>query len=200
MTPVVISGCVGPRGDGYRPDAIMTPDQARDYHSGQVRVFAETDADLVTGITMTYPAEAVGLVEAARSVGIPVVVSFTVETDGRLPTGQTLAEAVETVDAATQSGPAYYMVNCAHPTHFADALAGGAAWTQRLRGVRANASKRSHAELDEAAELDAGNPVELARDYLGLRATLPRLTVLGGCCGTSHEHVGAISAAVVGTP
>lgn len=196
-TPVVISGCIGPRGDGYRPDDLMSPDQARTYHSEQIQVFADAGADLVTSMTITYPAEAIGLTEAARSAGMPIVVSFTVETDGRLPTGETLGEAIEIVDEATDRHPAYYMVNCAHPTHFADILDTTAPWAQRIRGIRANASRRSHAELDEAEELDSGDPTELAADYLALRSKLPRLTVLGGCCGTNHEHVDAISTAVL---
>jgi homocysteine S-methyltransferase len=122
---------------------------------------------------------------------MPVVLSFTVETDGRLPTGQPLGEAIEQVDAETGGAPAYFMVNCAHPTHFEHVLESGA-WRERIRGVRANASRMSHAELDEAEELDAGDPDELAGGYERLRARLPNLTVLGGCCGTDHRHVRAV--------
>jgi S-methylmethionine-dependent homocysteine/selenocysteine methylase len=196
-TPVVISGCVGPRGDGYHPDTLMTSDEAQDYHAGAIETFADTAADLVTAITMTYPDEAIGVAEAARAVDIPAVISFTVETDGRLPAGQSLSEAINIVDAATERYPAYYMINCAHPSHFADVLEPGRPWTQRIRGVRANASKLSHAELDEAEELDSGDPDELAADYLALRRSLPRLSVLGGCCGTSDRHIDAISTACV---
>ncbi len=195
-TPVVISGCVGPRGDGYQADTAMTADDAAGYHARQIGVFAQAGADLVTAITMTSIAEATGVAEAARAAGIPVVLSFTVETDGRLPSGEQLGEAIEAVDAATGSYPAYFMVNCAHPTHFAHLLEGAPAWAARLGGVRANASKLSHAELDEAEELDAGDPDELAADYLALRAAAPSIRVLGGCCGTDHRHIGAISAAV----
>ena len=149
-TPIVISGCIGPRGDGYQPGALMTAEEAAAYHSRQAAVFAEAGADLITAITMTYPAEAIGVTEAARAAGMPVVISFTVETDGNLPTGQSLAEAIETVDAATDSYPLYYMINCAHPTHFAHVLDAEQPWAARIRGIRANASKMSHAELDEA--------------------------------------------------
>lgn len=198
-SPVVISGCIGPRGDGYVVGSAMTAGQARDYHAPQVRCFVEAGADLVTPITMTYSAEASGVTEAARDEGIAVVVSFTVETDGRLPSGETLAAAIEVVDEATDGYPAYYMVNCAHPSHFADVLDAGSGWMARIRGIRANASRLSHAELDEAEQLDAGDPAELAQDYLALRARHPHLTVLGGCCGTNHDHVGAISRAIVGS-
>ncbi|MFB9908511.1 homocysteine S-methyltransferase family protein [Allokutzneria oryzae] len=186
--PMVISGCVGPRGDGYQPDDVMTADDAAKYHQAQVDAFAEAEVDLVTALTMTTPAEALGVARAAKRAGLPSVVSFTLETDGNLPDGTTLADAIASVDADTP--PAYYMVNCAHPSHFADRLIPG---MQRLRGLRANASRRSHAELDEATELDDGDPVELADDYARLRAALPQLTILGGCCGTDVRHVAAIA-------
>ena len=143
-------------------------------------------------MTMSYPAEAIGVARAAQAEGMPVVVSFTVETDGRLRSGEGLGEAIAACDAATGGYPAYYMVNCAHPTHFAGVLSGNG-WRERIGGIRANASKMSHDELDEAPELDAGDPDELADDYRGLMRVLPRLKVLGGCCGTDHRHVGAIS-------
>jgi S-methylmethionine-dependent homocysteine/selenocysteine methylase len=191
--PIVISGCIGPRGDGYAPSELMTVSEARSYHALQARAFAEAGADLVTAITMTYAAEAIGVAEAARAAGLPVVLSFTVETDGRLPDGTSLEAAITEVDAATSAYPAYYMVNCAHPTHFADVLDPGARWVQRIGGIRANASTASHAELDEAEELDAGDPIDLAERYAELRRSHPSIKVLGGCCGTNHEHVGAIA-------
>ena len=192
---LVISGCIGPRGDGYRADELMTADAAEEYHRPQVEAFAETSADLVTALTMTYAAEATGVVRAAEAAAIPAVVSFTVETDGRLPSGQPLGEAIEEVDAETGGAAAYFMLNCAHPTHFADVVEDAGPWVDRLRGLRANASAKSHAELDEAEELDEGDPLELARSYRDLSARLRNLTVVGGCCGTDHRHVGAICAA-----
>lgn len=197
QTPVVISGCVGPRRDGYLPDELMTVDEARSYHALQIRTFAAGPVDLVTAITMTNVNEAIGIAQAAQASAVPVVISFTVETDGCLPTGTSLVEAIEAVDAATDSGPAYYMVNCAHPTHFADILNQDEPVLARVRGIRANASKASHAELDEATELDAGDPVELAADYVALRAVRDGITVLGGCCGTSAAHISAIGAACI---
>jgi S-methylmethionine-dependent homocysteine/selenocysteine methylase len=191
-SPMVVSGCVGPRGDGYDPGQVMSPKEAAAYHARQVRVLADAGADMVTAITMTNAAEAIGVTRAALQAGLPVVISFTLETDGRLPTGQKLQDAIEEVDAATASGPAYYMINCAHPTHF-DAVLSGGTWLKRLRGLRANASRRSHAELDAAADLDAGDPVELGSQYRALRRRHPQLNVLGGCCGTDHRHVEQIS-------
>ena len=189
--PVVISGCVGPQDDGYRPAGTMSADTARDYHSTQIGTFGDTAADMVTAITMTYPDEAIGVAQAARDAGLPAAISFTVETDGRLPNGQGLGEAIEEVDEATGQGPAYYMINCAHPTHF-EAILADEAWRERIRGLRANASTMSHAELDEAEELDDGDPADLGARYAGLRARLPHLSVLGGCCGTDHRHLASI--------
>ena len=191
--PVVISGCIGPRGDGYRPEQIMGAEEALAYHRPQIATFAKTEADMVTAITMTHAGEAIGVARAAHSVDLPVAISFTLEIDGRLPSGETLAGAIQAVDAATAAAPAYFMINCAHPSHFVDVLAAAGDWRHRIRGVRANASRRSHAELDEATDLDEGNPEELAADYAGLRRLLPGLTVLGGCCGTDHRHVEAIA-------
>jgi S-methylmethionine-dependent homocysteine/selenocysteine methylase len=191
-SPMIISGCVGPRGDGYKVDTAMTAAQAASYHGPQIQAYREAGADLVSAITMTYADEAVGIANAAAAIGLPSVISFTVETDGRLPNGQTLRKAIEQVDAQAERAPVYYMINCAHPTHFAHELPRGAAWLKRIAGVRANASCRSHAELDESTELDAGNPQELAAQYRQLREVLPNLNVLGGCCGTDHRHIEAI--------
>jgi S-methylmethionine-dependent homocysteine/selenocysteine methylase len=192
--PMVISGCVGPRGDGYDPGIIISPEEAEAYHAAQIGTFAATEADLVTAITMTNTNEAIGVTRAARTSGMPVVISFTVETDGKLPTGQPLPEAIQEVDAATGRAPAYYMINCAHPSHF-EAVLDGQAWMERLRGIRANASKRSHAELDAAPDLDDGDPVELGQQYSDLRMRFSQINVLGGCCGTDHRHIEHIGAA-----
>jgi S-methylmethionine-dependent homocysteine/selenocysteine methylase len=194
-TRVVISGCLGPRGDGYQPGNMMSDREAEVYHREQVETFAQTAADMVSAITMNYVEEAIGIVRAAERAMMPVAVSFTVETDGRLPTGETLKSAVERVDTDTNSYAAYYMINCAHPTHFEHVLTQNQRWLERIRGVRANASSRSHAELNDSAELDIGNPVELGVQNARLKERLANLNVLGGCCGTDHRHVEAIAEA-----
>ena len=191
-SPIVISGCVGPHDDGYNPGELLSADAAQEYHATQIGTFADTAADMVTAITMTYAEEAVGVTRAAADAGIPAAISFTVETDGRLPSGQALGAAIEQVDGETSRGPCYYMINCAHPTHFTSALDDAGGWRERIVGLRANASTRSHAELDGAEELDEGDPADLAARYADLRERLPRLSVLGGCCGTDHRHVAAI--------
>lgn len=196
-TPVVVSGNLGPRGDGYRADARMTAREARDYHAAQVAIFAASDADMAAAFTLTYAEEAIGIALAAREHELPVALAFTVETDGRLPSGEPLGEAILRTEAATGGSPAYYMVNCAHPEHFTGVLRAGGAWRERIRGIRANASRCSHAELDAATELDAGDPLALAAEYQELHRLLPWLTVFGGCCGTDHRHVEAIGAGLL---
>lgn len=194
---VVISGCVGPRGDGYTPTHTMSAAEAEAYHREQVETFAETAADMVCAVTMNYSEEAVGIARAAQRAGMPVAISFTTETDGRLPTGQTLKAAIEEVDEATSCYPSYYMINCAHPTHFEHVLDESEAFIERLRGLRANASRKSHAELNESSDLDVGSPAELGLQYADLKMRLPQLNVLGGCCGTDHRHIGQIAEACV---
>ena len=187
--PVVISGCLGPRGDGYRVDTRMSADEARAYHSPQIQTFSRTDADMVAALTINYVEEGIGIVNAARACDMPIVISFTLETDGRLPSGDTLQEAIDRTDNDTGGYAAYYMINCAHPSHFEDVLRREGCWLRRIRGLRANASRRSHAELDESADLDDGDPKELGMQYGALHTLLPRMTVVGGCCGTDHRHV-----------
>ncbi|HEY5752326.1 MAG TPA: homocysteine S-methyltransferase family protein [Chthoniobacterales bacterium] len=199
-SPMVISGCVGPRGDGYIPSSVMSAGEAQRYHSMQIDTFSETQADLVTAITMNYAEEAIGIALAAQSAQIPVIISFTVETDGRLPTGQMLRNAIEAVDAATDDFPAYYMINCAHPRHFREVLMTGELWLRRIRGLRANASAKSHAELNDSTELDEGDPEDLGRHYSDLVRQLENLNVLGGCCGTDHRHVEEICKACLAVP
>jgi homocysteine S-methyltransferase len=194
--PCVISGAIGPRGDGYKA-GNMDAAEAEDYHRAQIAAFAEGGADMVTAYTLNTINEAIGVARAAKALRIPAAISFTVETNGRLANGETLREAVETVDRETDNAPEYFLINCAHPTHFEDALKAGQAWTARIHGVRANASTKSHAELDESTTLDAGDPSDLGRRYLNLRGTFPKLRILGGCCGTDHRHAKAICEACV---
>ena len=192
---MVVSGVVGPRGDGYQTGTIMTAEQAAHYHAAQIETFADSEADMVGAYTLNYVEEAVGIALAAKAANLPSVISFTLETDGRLPSGQNLREAVEQVDAESGAAPAYFMINCAHPTHFENLIATGGDWLDRVRGVRANASSRSHAELDAAPDLDAGDPVQLGHQYRSLRDRMRHLTVLGGCCGTDYRHIEQICVA-----
>jgi len=193
--PCILGGVVGPRGDGYRIDGTMTAVEAADYHSFQINRMAAAGAEVVSAITMGYVEEAIGVADAAKAAGLPAVISFTLETDGCLPSSMPLAEAIAAVDEATGGYPLHYMINCAHPTHFESVPDPDAAWTARIGGLRANASRLSHAELDVMTELDEGDPDDLAQRYVALRSAMPGLKVIGGCCGTDHRHVGAIAAA-----
>ncbi len=188
---VVIEGSVGPRSDAYNPTLLMDADEAERYHAVQLRTFADAGCAQATALTLTYPEEGIGIARAASSAGISIVVGFTVETDGRLPSGHSIEEAIVAVDDATDGAAEFFVINCAHPTHFADALPQGESRT-RIGGLRANASTLSHAELDKAEELDSGDPTDLAEHYVALRPDLPGLEVVGGCCGTDIRHVTAI--------
>lgn len=191
QTPIVVAGVVGPRGDGYAAGR-MSAAEAEDYHTPQIAAFAETTADMVAAYTLNYVAEAVGVARAARALDMPCSISFTVETDGKLVGGSSLREAVEAVDRETDASPAYYMINCAHPTHFEQALSANEPWIRRLVGIKANASTKSHAELDESETLDSGDPIDLGRRCRQLQETYPGLRILGGCCGTDDRHIVAI--------
>ncbi len=191
--PILVNGLVGPAGDAYAPDTQITAEDALLIHAPQVHALGKAGVDMISAMTLTHAGEAVGIVHAAKEIDVPVVIAFTLETDGRLPSGQPLGDAIAEVDGATNDGPIYYMINCAHPDHFRDVLDTEAAWTKRIGGIRSNASRMSHAELDEAEVLDDGDPVELGRLSAELLTRLPNIRVLGGCCGTDHRHVGCIA-------
>jgi S-methylmethionine-dependent homocysteine/selenocysteine methylase len=192
--PILINGAIGPLGDGYRVTTALSADRAQALHSAQVRALVEAGVDMVTAVTMNYAAEAIGAARAAAEAGLPHVLSFTVETDGRLPSGQPLHEALAETEFETDGSALFYMVNCAHPTHFMAVLSGPLG--QRIGGLRANASRLSHAELDTATELDDGDPAEFGRLYAQAAKLLPGLRLIGGCCGSDHRHVGAACAHV----
>lgn len=197
-SPVLVSGTVGPRGDGYTPGYLMSPKEAETYHSWLMSIFAGSNIDFVSALTMTNANEAIGIVRAAQAKGFPVVISFTVETDAKLPDGTTLKDAIERTDKETNRTPAYYMINCAHPSHFSGMLLEAEGdWVQRIGGIRANASRKSHAELDCSCELDDGNPAELGSELADMRMRMPQLNVLGGCCGTDDRHIAEIAKSVL---
>ncbi|MFD2190836.1 homocysteine S-methyltransferase family protein [Pistricoccus aurantiacus] len=192
--PIVLNAVIGPKGDAYAPESLLNATEAEEYHAQQIRWLVDSEVEMVSALTFTQAEEAIGIVKAAHKADLPIVVSFTVETDGRLPTGQPLGDAIREVDAATRRAAAYFMINCAHPEHFRDAIT-DAGWSRRIKGLRCNASRCSHAELDAAEELDAGNPRELTALYRALAARMPWVNVLGGCCGTDLRHVSAIAKA-----
>jgi S-methylmethionine-dependent homocysteine/selenocysteine methylase len=189
----LVSGAIGPKGDGYVSSSTMKPLEAKDYHTGQIRAFKEAGADMVTAFTINYSDEATGIVLAAKALNIPVVISLTLETDGRLPGGEKLKDAIEATDAETGRYASYYMINCAHPEHFKSVLKTDSKWKNRIWGIRANASTKSHKELDESETLDVGDKCLLAEGYFALVQLLPNLRIIGGCCGTDHTHLEEVS-------
>ena len=190
--PTLISANVGPRADAYAPSEQMSADQAEEYHSEQIGTLAKTEADLISGYTMAYPEEAIGMVHAAQKLKIPIVIAFTVETDGSLPTGLSLGDAIEAVDQSTDGYASYFMINCAHPDHFGQILS-KAPWMNRLKGIVANASRCSHEELDESEVLDDGHPEELGQQLANIHRMYPSINILGGCCGTDMRHLACIA-------
>ena len=195
--PIVLNGLIGPRGDAYAPEVEVSAQEAEEYHAKQIGWLAGTDIDMVTALTFTQSDEAIGVVRAANKVGLPIAVSFTVETDGNLPTQQPLNEAIDAVDKATGAGAAYFMVNCAHPDHFSNVLE-NAEWARRIRSIRCNASRKSHAELDQSETLDDGDPIEFGDQYRAIKAKMPWLNIFGGCCGSDLRYVTQIARTLVG--
>lgn len=193
--PIILNGIVGPTADAYAPEDRVGAKKAEQYHARQLGWLAETEVDMISGVTFPRADEAVGLVRAAQSLDLPVVVSFTVETDGCLPTGRPLGDAIRVVDDSTAGAPAYYTVNCAHPDHFFHVF-DGSDWTRRIRGLRCNASRLSHAELDNCEVLDDGDPEELGEQYREVLQRMPWLNIFGGCCGSDLRHVTRIAQAV----
>lgn len=191
--PILINGLIGPAGDAYAPDTQIAAHDAFLIHAPQIHGLGRAGVDMISAMTMTHASEAIGMTRAAQEIDIPIVIAFTLETDGHLPSGQSLEDAIDEVDSATKNGPIYYMINCAHPDHFSTILDSRAAWTLRIGGVRSNASRLSHAELDEADTLDDGNPEELGVLSAELVDRLPNIRVMGGCCGTDHRHVKCIA-------
>jgi homocysteine S-methyltransferase len=199
VMPILVSGDLGPRGDGYRVEPSgLTVEAARSYHRRQIGILAEVGVDLIQAMTMTNVSEAIGIALAAAEYDLPITLSATVETDGRLPEGSSLGDFIERVEQATEGAPLFYMINCAHPIHvmptLAEARATGASWLARLRGFRANASAKSHAELDNSTTLDIGDPDDLAGRIAAMQREFD-FKVVGGCCGTDARHLAAIARA-----
>jgi len=191
--PILLNGLVGPSGDAYAPETMISAKDALLIHAPQVHALGQAGVDMISAMTLTHAGEASGIALAAQEIDLPVVIAFTLETDGRLPSGQALGEAITEVDEQTGNAPIYYMINCAHPDHFREALDTTEPWLLRIGGLRSNASRMSHQELDACETLDDGDPVELGHLNSELLKLLPNIRVIGGCCGTDHRHVGCIA-------
>jgi len=192
----VISGCIGPKGDAYKTNQDLTAERAEAYHSEQIATFKAAGVDIVTALTLNTTEEAIGIARASAKAGLPSVIAFTIEKDRNLRSGETLKQAIETVDAATANAPAYYMINCSHPVDFGPALT-DERWVKRISGLRANASSLDHGTLCQLGHLEEGDPDELASQYVDIRAAHPNMNVFGGCCGTDYVHVEKIGRALL---
>lgn len=191
---VIISGELGPRYDGYVISEKMTTEEAQQYHSAQVESFSSSNVDIITAATMNYVEEALGVTLAAKSTSTPLVVSFTLSSEGDLPSGMTLKEAIMKVDTISGEYPLHYMINCVHPVYFAELLKKNKdqAWIKRIKGIRPNASSKSHEELDNLGTLDVGDMDELANYCKEIQDSCKHIKLFGGCCGTTVEHIECI--------
>ena len=191
-TPMIVGGVIGPRGDAYNVGRTPDAAEAEDYHSEQILTFKKAGADVVTAATFSSIEEATGLARAAKSADMPVVISFFVARGGKLKGGETLEEAISAVDAATESAPAYYMINCTHPSEFTPGLTDGD-WTRRLGGFMPNAVAMETLDLCKLGHLEDGDPEELGGQMADLARRFPHINVWGGCCGTDGRHIGQIT-------
>jgi S-methylmethionine-dependent homocysteine/selenocysteine methylase len=191
-TPMRVGGVVGPRGDAYNVGRMPDAAEAEDYHAEQIRMFRDAGADHVTAMTFSSVEEAIGVARAAKSADMPVVVSFLVARGGRLKGGETLQEAISRVDSASGNAPAYFMINCTHPTEFEPGLVPGD-WIMRLGGFMPNAVAMETVDLCKLGHLEDGDPVELGAQMSTLARRFPHINVWGGCCGTDSRHIGEIT-------
>ncbi len=187
-----IAGYVGPRGDAYSLNRTITEDEAAEYHAVQLATLKRAGVDLAWAVTFNNPAEARGVVRAAREIGVPLALSFSLTSSSRLASGQTLAEAVQSVDAASDGYPAFYALNCSHPLEFEPALTPGA-WQDRLRCIRPNAARIDKIALCKLGHLEEGDPHELGRQMADVARRFPQMDIWGGCCGTCESHLEEIA-------
>lgn len=192
-----IAGCLGPRGDAYGTGGSMTAEEAEEYHLTQLTTLKGTEADMAVALTFNNVPEAVGAVRAAGRVGLPIGVSLTLSSEGRLRSGPTLREAVEAIDAETGGAAAWMGTNCSHPMEFFPALDDAGPWLDRLRYFRPNAAMMDKLALCKLGHLEDGDPVELGGQMADLALRLPRADILGGCCGTDERHLGEIARSVL---
>ncbi|MFT3987754.1 homocysteine S-methyltransferase family protein [Aestuariivirga sp.] len=192
QTPMLVGGVIGPRGDAYNVGRTPDAAESEDYHSEQILTFRKAGADHVTAMTFSSVEEAIGLARAAKALDMPVVISFFVAPGGKLKGGETLDEAISRVDAATGTAPAYFMINCTHPTEFTPGLTPGP-WNSRLGGFMPNAVAMETLDLCKLGHLEDGDPQELGGQMAELAQRFPHVNVWGGCCGTDGRHIGQIT-------
>ena len=188
----LFSGYVGPRGDAYSLNRRTTVEESEEYHSVQVKTRKEAAVDLAWAVMFNNPAEAIGVVQAARRIGLPVAESFSLDALHRLSSGVPVAGGIAIVDEATDCCPAFFSLNCSHPFEFEPALDGGA-WTRRIRPIRPNAAKMDKIALCKLGHLEEGDPEELGCLMADIGRRYPHMDTWGGCCGTGHVHLEEIA-------
>lgn len=193
LPDVLIVGIVGPRGDAYSLNRTITAAEAEDYHSTQLATLKRAGVDLVSAMTFNNTEEAIGVARAAAGLGLPLAISFTLDSTSRLKSGPTVRQAITTVDAATgDARPDFYGINCSHPHEFTPALEPGD-WMQRVRSFRPNAAMMEKQQLCQIGHLVDGDPQELGAQMGALARRYPHIDVWGGCCGTWDAHLDAIA-------
>jgi homocysteine S-methyltransferase len=193
LPDILIAGVIGPRGDAYKLNRTITAQEAEEYHSVQLGTLREANVDLVSAMTFNNIPEAVGLSRAAKRVGLPIILNFTLDSSSRLRSGPTVREAIEAVDAeAGDAHPECYGLNCSHPIEMAPALEPGG-WFKRVRSLRPNAALMEKQALCKIGHLVDGDPPELGAQMGALAHRYPHLDIWGGCCGTWDTHLNHIA-------
>ena len=194
--PTFSGGLMGCRGEAYTGQGCLTEGEAREFHRWEAEGFRAAGAEFLLAALMPTLPEARGMAAAMGSTGLPSIISFTLQRNGRLMDGTALHDAITAIDTLSSPPPLCYMANCVHPRIVAEALS--CPWNQtetvrtRFLGIQANASPLSHAELDHAVELHQSPPEDLARDMAFLHKRFG-LRLFGGCCGTDDRHMEAIA-------
>lgn len=189
---ILIQGLIGPRGDAYETNHSITEAEAQDYHSVQLQTLKSANVDLATAMTFNNVPESIGVARAAVEADVPLCISLSLDGSSNLNSGPSLAEAITTIDAATDSSVAFFMINCVHPLEYEPALA-DEQWITRIRGVRPNASVMDKLSLCTIGHLEAGNPTELGKQMGDLMQRYPHMDICGGCCGTWDTHLDQIA-------
>lgn len=190
---VAVAGCIGPRGDAYALNHDITAEEAEAYHAIQMDTLRDCGVDIVWAATINNVPEAVGIARAAAAAGLPLNLSFTLDSDHRLQSGPSLREAIEATDAqAGAAQPDSYGINCSHPLEFEPALEPGD-WVRRIRSLRPNAAKMDKVALCQLGHIEEGDPEDLGRTMGDLARRMPDVDIWGGCCGTWDKHFDRIA-------
>lgn len=191
-----VGGLMGCKGDAYTGEGALSESEAQVFHQWQANLFLNAGADfLYAGIMPTLP-EATGMAQAMSATGLPYIISFTIQKDGRLIDGTAISEAIAYIDNKATVKPLCYMANCVHPSIVSEALLQPFNQTHivfnRFLGIQGNTSPLSYAELDGSLDLRCSDPAQFAVEMLKLRE-ISNIKIFGGCCGTDNRHMEQIA-------